>query len=73
MWMILGRIILTLMIGNRDNVMMRAFIKITEPVYRITRRLAPFAKESCIPAISVFLIIIVRLAVVIIFQPGTSR
>lgn len=73
MWMILGRIILTLMIGNRDNVMMRAFIKITEPVYRISRKIVPFAKESCIPAFSIVLIIALRLALILIFSPGTQR
>jgi uncharacterized membrane protein len=70
MWMILARVIFTLMIGNRPNVMLNAFVKITEPVYRLTRRLAPFVKESCIPAVSILLILIARIVLVIIFKPG---
>jgi uncharacterized protein YggT (Ycf19 family) len=73
MWMILGRSILVLMIGNRDNVMMRAFIKITEPVYRITRKILPFTKESCIPAVSIALIIVLRLALILILSPAKHR
>lgn len=70
MWMIMGRIILTLMLGNRQNIMMNAFAKITEPVYRITRKIMPFAKESCIPGLSIVLLIIIRLAIVLILKPG---
>ncbi len=73
MWMIMGRIILTLMLGNRQNIMMNAFIKITEPVYRITRKIMPFAKEGCIPGLSIVLLIIIRLAIVLILKPGTYK
>ncbi len=73
MWMIMGRIILTLMLGNRQNIMMNAFAKITEPVYRITRKIMPFAKESCIPGLSIVLLIIIRLAIVLILKPGTYK
>ncbi|HCL82264.1 MAG: hypothetical protein A2077_05145 [Nitrospirae bacterium GWC2_46_6] len=73
MWMIMGRIILTLMLGNRQNIMMNAFIKITEPVYRITRKIMPFAKESCTPGLSIVLLIIIRLAIVLTLQPGTYK
>lgn len=73
MWMIMGRIILTLMIGNRQNIMMNAFIKITEPVYRVTRKILPFTKERWIPAVSIVLIIIFRMALIIIFSPSIQR
>ena len=70
MWMILGRIILSRMIGNRQNILLSAFIKVTEPVYRITRKIIPFAKESCVPALAIVLLLIIRFALVIIFRPG---
>lgn len=73
MWMILGRVILALIIGNRQNIMLSAFVKVTEPVYRLTRKIAPFAKESCVPALSILFIIIIRFAIIIIFEPGTGR
>ena len=37
MWMIVGRGILELILGNRQNIMLLAFVKITEPVYGVTR------------------------------------
>lgn len=70
MWMILGRVFLTLIIGSRNNIMQAAFVKITEPVYRITRKIVPFAKEGCIPFYSIGLIIVIRLILIIIFSPG---
>lgn len=70
MWMILGRVLLSLILGNRQNIMLSAFVKITEPVYRITRKILPFTKESCVPAVSILLLIIVRFALIIIFPPG---
>lgn len=73
MWMILGRIVLSLLPGNRDNFMLRAFAKITEPAYRITQRILPFAKGGWVPFFTVLLIIIIRLALVIIFEPATKR
>jgi YggT family protein len=72
MWMILGRVILTLMLGGRQNVVTGIFAKITDPVYRITRKILPFAKESCVPAYSVFIILIIRFLMIIIFKPGAA-
>jgi hypothetical protein len=72
MWMILGRLIFTLMIGDRDSVVMSLFRKVTDPVYKLTRKIVPFAKESWIPALSILFMIILRLALVIIFEPATK-
>ena len=69
MWMILGRILLTLMIGNRDMIFARLFQKVTEPVYLVVRKALPFMKESCVPAVSVVVILILRLALIILFTP----
>jgi uncharacterized protein YggT (Ycf19 family) len=73
MWMILGRILLVLMLGNRDTLFHRLFAKVTDPIYAVVRKIMPFVKESCVPATAVFLIIVLRLALIIIFQPATSR
>jgi uncharacterized protein YggT (Ycf19 family) len=73
MWMILGRVVLTLMLGNRDTFINRLFSKITDPVYTLVRKALPFVKESCVPATAIFAIIILRLALIIIFQPSAAR
>lgn len=73
MWLIVGRIVLSFFAVNKENFMMAFFIKFTEPVYKIARKIVPFAKESCIPAISIILIIIVRLSLVIIFGQWTHK
>ncbi len=69
MWMILGRILLTLMIGNRDMIFTRLFQKVTEPVYLVVRKTLPFVKESCVPAVSVVVIILLRLVLIMLFTP----
>jgi uncharacterized protein YggT (Ycf19 family) len=73
MWMILGRIILSLMLGGRQNFATALFSKITDPAYRLTQRILPFAKGGWVPFFTIVLIIIIRLALVIIFEPGTRR
>jgi len=73
MWMVLGRVLLTLIIGSRQNIMTTAFEKVTGPVYRVTQKIFPFAKGGWIPALSILLIIIVRLVIVIIFRPASWR
>jgi len=73
MWMIVGRGVLTLIIGNRQNVMLLAFVKITEPVYRVTRMILPFARAGWIPALSFFLLAAVRVAMVLCLRPAGGR
>lgn len=73
MWMTLGRVILSLILGPRENFMTLLFAKITDPVYRVTQRLLPFAKGGWVPFFTVMLIIVIRLVIVIIFEPGTRR
>lgn len=69
MWMILGRILLTLMVGNRDMLFTRLFQKVTEPAYQVVRKVLPFVKEICVPAVSVLMIIILRFALILLFTP----
>lgn len=73
MWMVLGRVLLTLIIGTRQNFMTTAFAKVTDPAYRLTQKVFPFAKGGWVPALSILLIIIIRLAIVIIFKPASWR
>ena len=73
MWMIVGRAILTLMIGNRQNIMMLAFAKVTEPIYRVTRTILPFAKGRWVPVLSFFLLALIRLAMILILHPAAGR
>jgi uncharacterized protein YggT (Ycf19 family) len=73
MWLIVGRLVLSLFRANRENFIMAFFIKFTEPVYKITRKIVPFAKAGCIPWISIILIVIVRLSFVIILRSGTYK
>ncbi len=73
MWMIVGRGFLTLIIGNRQNIMMLAFVKVTEPIYRVTRTILPFAKGRWVPVLSFFLLALARLAMIIILHPASGR
>ncbi len=73
MWMILGRMLIRLILGDRQNFLVSLFSKITEPVYRVTRKIMPFAKENSIPWFSILIIIIIRVTIIIIFKPATYR
>jgi len=73
MWMIVGRGVLELVLGNRQNVMTLAFVKITEPIYTVTRQILPFASGKWIPVWSFFLIVLVRVAMIILLHPAAGR
>ena len=73
MWMIIGRGFLTLIIGNRQNIMLLAFVKVTEPIYSVTRTILPFAKGRWVPVLSFFLLVAVRVAMILILRPATGR
>jgi hypothetical protein len=73
MWMIVGRGMLTLIIGNRQNIMMLAFVKVTEPVYGVTRKLLPFVTGRWVPVASFFLLAAVRLAMILLLHPASGR
>jgi hypothetical protein len=73
MWMIIGRGFLTLIIGNRQNIVLLAFVKVTEPVYRVTRKILPFAQGRWVPVLSFFLIAAVRLAMILMLHPAAGR
>jgi uncharacterized membrane protein len=73
MWMIVGRGVLALISGGRTTFLSGLFAKITDPVYRITKKVLPFAKESWIPFLAIVLIIILRLLLIILFSPAGAR
>jgi uncharacterized protein YggT (Ycf19 family) len=73
MWMIVGRGFLRLIIGERRNVMMLAFVRVTEPVYRLTRRLLPVVGERWVPVVSFFLLAAIRLAMIVVLRPAAGR
>jgi uncharacterized membrane protein len=70
MWMILGRLLLAAVIRNKQNIMLSAFIRITEPVYRLIRSLMPFAKESWIPFLAILVILIIRFMMILFLTPA---
>jgi hypothetical protein len=82
MWMILGRIFMTLIFGTKDNVISGLFRKVTDPVYMVVSAIVPFANVppekqgtmwgaigGCIPFFSFFFIMILRIALILLFAP----
>lgn len=45
-WMIIGRVVISLITGGRRNLMVDFFIRFTEPFYLITGAIFPFARVS---------------------------
>ncbi len=73
MWVIIGRVALGLIVRNRENFILSIFTRITDPAYRLTQKIFPFARGGWVPFLSILLIIVLRLALVIIFEPGRGR
>lgn len=82
MWMILGRIVVTLITGAKDNVISGLFRKVTDPVYQVVRTIVPFAQVppekkgtmwdaigGCIPFFAFFFIVMLRIALILFFTP----
>jgi hypothetical protein len=82
MWMILGRVVVTLISAAKDNVISGLFRKVTEPIYQVVRTIVPFAvvppeKQGtmwgaiggCIPFFSFLFIMILRIVLIILFAP----
>jgi hypothetical protein len=86
MWMIIGRVIVTLLTGGGQNFITGLFQKITDPVYRVVRMIVPFADVpqdkqgtmwwkigGCMPFFSIFFIIVIRIALIIAFTPPPMK
>jgi len=82
MWMILGRIVVTLISSAKENVISSLFRKVTDPVYNVVRTILPFAAVppekqgtmwaaigGCIPFFSFFFIVFLRVALILFFTP----
>ncbi len=81
MWLIVGRVLVTLITGGRDNFMVSFFVRFTEPFYRLTAGIVPFARVSperegttfariggCIPFYAIALIIVARILFFIVMK-----
>lgn len=73
MWVILGRVVLGLIVRNRENFMLSIFTKVTDPAYRVTQKIFPFAKGGWVPFMAILLTITLRIALVVFFEPGKGR
>ena len=82
MWMILGRVVVTLISAAKQNLILGLFEKITDPVYNVVRTIVPFAEVpqekqgtmwaaigGCIPFFSFFFIAFLRIALILFFAP----
>ena len=70
LWMVLGRTLLGMLVGERPNIIMEIFKKATDPLFFITRKLVPFAGDKWLPLYAIILIIILRIILVVAFGPG---
>jgi uncharacterized protein YggT (Ycf19 family) len=62
MWLIVGRLALDLLVGDRPNFMSAFFHRFTDPVLRAVRAIAPrFVGDRFIPVLSVLLLVAARL------------
>ena len=82
MWMVLGRIVVTLISAAKHNFVLGLFQKVTDPIYNIVRAIVPFAEVppekrggmweaigGCIPFFSFFFIVFIRIALIVFFTP----
>lgn len=62
-WMILGRVMLTLITGGRDNFFLGVMRKGTDPVYAVVRALTGGRLgEGVVTALALVLVIVLRIA-----------
>ncbi|NTW60837.1 MAG: hypothetical protein HGB21_17680, partial [Nitrospirae bacterium] len=82
MWMILGRVLVTLISAAKQTLILGLFQKVTDPVYNVVRAIVPFAEVppekqgtmwaaigGCIPIFSIFFIVFIRIALILFFAP----
>jgi uncharacterized protein YggT (Ycf19 family) len=73
MWMIVGRSFLRLIVGDQRNIVMLAFVKVTDPVFALSRRALPFVGERWVSVVSFFLLAAMRVALIVTFRPAAGR
>ena len=60
-WLLIGRIVLEALIGQRPNVIATLFQRLTDPVLRLVRRATPsFVADRYIPLVSLILLTVLR-------------
>jgi len=61
MWLIIGRGVLMVLTANRPNLITKFFAAATDPMYKLVKKVVPFASDFWIPHITFILIILLRL------------
>ena len=82
MWMVVGRVIVTLITAAKQTFVLGIFQKITDPVYRLVRTILPFTEVppekrggmyeaigGCAPFAAFFLIAVIRVVLIWNFGP----
>lgn len=46
MWLVIGRVAAQLVIRNPNNVILNTFIRFTEPLYNLIKKIFPFSRVS---------------------------
>jgi YggT family protein len=70
MWMIVGRGIFSFFIGNKrgsHNFIINIFIILTEPVFKIVKKILPFIGDEWLPLVSFVLIVLLRILLLPLF------
>lgn len=70
MWLIIGRYVLVFLTGGRKGFMMDFFVRFTDPLFKVTRRIFPFLIERSVPLATIILIVLIRISIMIIFKPS---
>jgi hypothetical protein len=86
MWMILGRVVVTLITAGKQNFIIGMFQKVTDPVYRLVRAVLPFAEVpqekrggmyeaigGCVPFAAIVLIVVLRLGLIVFLGPEVPK
>ncbi|MCM8750492.1 YggT family protein [Thermomicrobiaceae bacterium CFH 74404] len=69
MWLIIGRIALTLITGDTRTFFSEFFRRTTEPVYQVVRRMLPIP-ERLVPLAALLLIIALRILLLPLLRAG---
>ncbi len=61
MWLLIGRFVLVLLFGRRPNPIVDLMRRLTDPLLRLVRRLAPsFVADRYIPVLTLLLLVLLR-------------
>ena len=62
-WLIVGRFVLGLLVGRRENFITELFRRATEPVFQLVRRVVPaFISSAYIPFVTILALTALRFA-----------